>query len=304
VNNEENDGKIYADKTEMLKDCLVSMTCTGLYIYKTAIFEPLKTNQNFYEECLKKYDDNYGFTWMGYFLDSYALNENYRTVFTCIPIIEIEPEKKVQRWNERFLKCWCSDLCNVIDGVSATYQVNDDLLKQTWKILGIDTAERLNKNREEGVLNEQIVNEYRDLLERVSSSVEKIESFAKTTPENLPKTYEYWRTKEELEFGKKVEKVIDGILSDNSDKEICIYGAGRGGKIIAKSLIGRNKKIKCFYDINAKKIGECMGMQVRDISEMGAENECILISLIGVYSSIGGDRNSVNRNQMYYIYYM
>lgn len=93
VNNEENDGKVYTDRNEFLRECFLSMTCIGLSIFKTSIFEPIKGNSALKKECDRKYKDNYGFGWMGYFLEIYAL-KNYKALFSVIPIINIKSEKK------------------------------------------------------------------------------------------------------------------------------------------------------------------------------------------------------------------
>ena len=84
IDNGENDGKIYTNKHQMIYDCLISMTCTGYYIYRRSIFDKVLNDKNLLEECNSKYDDNYGFTWMGYFLKAYSLDNEYKTVFTRV----------------------------------------------------------------------------------------------------------------------------------------------------------------------------------------------------------------------------
>lgn len=305
VDNEENDGKIYADKNEMLKECLISMTCTGFYIYKTALFEPLKKDTEFFKSCFKKYDDNYGFTWMGYFLESYAKNSNHRTVFVKIPVIDIEPEKKVTRWSQKFYKCWCSDLCNVIDGISEQYEANDDLIKKVWKILGFDLSQSLYVNCKEGILNSEIYQKYKQILARVSNNVEKIESFANSNQNDLEKTYEYWRHYEEEELKNKINENKNKLLQIYHEKEICIYGAGRGGIAIQQALEKSGIVIKCFYDINAKKIGRIGNVQVKEFASdnSNSENEFIIISLLGAYTPIRSmlKEKGIETQNMYYV---
>lgn len=305
VDNEENDGKIYADKNEMLKECLISMTCTGFYIYKTSLFNPLKNGEDFWKSCLKKYDDNYGFTWMGYFLEVYAKDPSYRTVFVKVPTINIEPEKKIRRWNHKFYKCWCSDLCNVIDSVSDQYDVNDNLMKKVWKILGFDLAQDLYINCKEGVLNKEIYQEYKQILQRVSNNIEKIESFANSSKDNLEKTYEYWRCYEEETLKMKIYENKNKLLQLSRKKEICIYGAGRGGIAIQQALETSGIKVKCFYDINAQKIGQIGNIHVKEVrrENLNLEKEFIVISLLGGYTPIKSllMKKGIKAENLYYV---
>lgn len=307
LNNEENDEKIYTDKTNMLNDCLVSMTCTGFYIYKTSIFDPLKKDETFRESCLKKYDDNYGFTWMGYFLEVYARDPNYRTVFVNVPVIVIEPEKKIKRWNRKFFKCWCDDLCNVVDGISQQYYVSDDLLKSVWNITGFDMAASLYKNCKDGVLNSEIYQKYNQILGRVSNNVGKIESFAHSNKDNVEEIYEYWRHEEEVSFITKFKENIQSLLKKCHDKKISIYGAGRGGVLIQQCLKEYGILIKCFYDANAEKIGQVGDTPVNEVvgKEIDLENEFIIISLMGGYTSVKSTlmRRGVKAGNIYYAKY-
>lgn len=307
INNEENNGKIYTDKTRMLNDCLISMTCTGFYIYKTSMFDWLKKDEIFWKSCLEKYDNNYGFTWMGYFLEAYARDPGYRTVFVNVPVIDIEPEKKIRRWNQKFFKCWCDDLCNIIDGISEQYHVNDDLLKDVWKILGFDMAESLYQNCKEGVLNSEIYQKYNQFFGRVSNNVDKIESFANSNKDNIEEIYQYWRHHEEVSFKMKFNENINSLLKICYGKEISIYGAGRGGVLIQQCLKKYGLTIKCFYDINAKRIGQIGDTQVNEVArnKLNLENEFIIISLMGGYTSIKSIlmQKGVKAENIYYVKY-
>ena len=72
ASNMENDGKIYKNDGEFLKECLISTTCIGLSIYKRELFDALKKDRSWMKECDRKYRHNYGFGWLGYFYEVFA----------------------------------------------------------------------------------------------------------------------------------------------------------------------------------------------------------------------------------------
>lgn len=306
INNEENDGKIYRDKDLMVKECFVSMTCTGFFIFRTEIFNELKNNDVFRNSCMEKYDDNYGFTWMGYFLEAYA-KKNYVTAFTCVPVIAIEPEKKIRRWSTRFYKCWCSDLCNILDGISLIYNVDDSILKFTWKLLGFDTAIILYNNRKDGVLNPISFEENRIYFSRVSNNTQKVYEFAYVKEDELDDLYTAWRKNEERELCEKLKRYLKSIKSKIRTNNICIYGAGRGGIAIARFFEEEKIPIKCFYDINASSIENVRGIEVRNVSGIDIKKDFIIVSLIGMYSSLlfkNEYGEQMDTDRILYLYYV
>ena len=306
LDNCENDGKIYRNKNEMLYDCFISMTCTGYYIYRRELFEPLLRDKELLAECDEKFDDNYGFTWMGYFLTAYAMDENYETVFSYVNTIGIAPEKKVVRWNDFFFKCWCNDLCNVIDNCPAIYNTDDGLLKKVWKYLAFDMAFSLYKNCQDGVLNPRIFEKNVKELSRVSADVEKIKSFAYAGGEGLDKCYEDWTAFEEKQFAENAKKHLDGIMHGEEDKKICIYGAGYGGKILLKAMQECGIKVKCFYDKKADTLGAIEGVPVKALEQCEPSEELILISFFKSYMTVIPElmMRGYASNHIFYIKYM
>ena len=306
IDNEVNDGTIYDDKDLMFRECFISMTCTGFYIYKTAIFDALKNDDAFRENCRKKYDNNYGFTWMGYFLESYA-KDDYVTVFTDVKTIDIEPEKKVKRWSARFYKCWCDDLCNIIDGISQVYDADDSISRYTWRVLGFDTANMLYNNRKKELLNPVVYEENKSTLYRVCNDISKVAEFAYADQDELDILLSVWRIKEVDELCSKMKKCLEENIINGMTENVCIYGAGRGGIAIAKMLCENNISIKCFYDINARKLKNVNGIDVRNISDVDIYNDTIIISLTDLYIPIDIFRKSdkyIDPGRVYYPYYM
>lgn len=306
VDNWENDGTVYRNKHDMLYDCFISMTCTGYYIYRRALFEPLLQNKELLAECDKKYDTNYGFTWMGYFLTAYSMDENYETVFSCVRTIGIAPEKKVVRWNKCFFKCWCNDLCNIVDNCSDVYRAEDDLLKKVWKYLAFDMAFSLYKNCQDGVLNPEIFEKNEHELSRVSEDVEKIRCFAYADSTELDKCYEEWNLIEEKQFINKAKYHLEEIMQVEYGKKICIYGAGYGGKILLKALQEQGIEVKCFYDKNADTISEVDGVPVKMLEQCNPDEELMLISFFKSYVTIIPELllRGYARNYLFYIKYM
>lgn len=286
IDNWENDGTVYRNKHDMLYDCFISMTCTGYYIYRRAIFDPLLLDKELVAECDKKFDGNYGFTWMGYFLTAYSMDEKYETVFSFVRTIDIEPEKKVVRWNKYFFKCWCDDLCNIVDNCADVYKAEDDLLKKVWKYLAFDMAISLYKNCQDGVLNPDIFEKNVNKLKRMSKDVDKIRGFAYAKGTELEKYYEEWNEIEEKQFINKAKYHLEQIMQVEESKKICIYGAGYGGKILLKSLQEQGIEVKCFYDKNADTISEIDGVPVKTLEQCNSGEELILISFYKSYVPI------------------
>lgn len=305
LDNGENDGKIYTNRHEMIYDCLISMTCTGYYIYRRSIFDDLFENKNLLKECNSKFDDNYGFTWMGYFLIAYSLSNQYRTVFTRVKTYSIAPEKKVVRWNDFYFKCWVSDLCNIVDNCDASYCVCDDLLKKVWKYLSIDKSDKLYENRKAGVLNGCVYEQYAIMINRVTEYAEKIRDFAYSREDNIEACYQFWREFEEKEFVSKINKNIDEILQANVGRSICIYGAGDGGKILLNTLVSRGIQIKSIYDKNGDNIKTLDGIPVRTLDYSNPDSEILIISFFKSYIPVLPDlmKNGFSLDNLYYINY-
>ena len=161
VNNDDNDGKVYSNQEELLKECFVSMTCIGLSIYKSKVLK------NFYKnkEELKKSDllfkSNYAFAWLGYYLTAYSSDLNFKTLFSKVSIFDISPQKKVQQWRKRFLESWIDDLCGLLDNLPSSYGDINDVVKTTWQVLKLDDKSTLRHLRAYGDLNFKNIKKYR-----------------------------------------------------------------------------------------------------------------------------------------------
>ncbi len=82
----------------------------------------------------------------------------------------------------------------------------------------------------------------------------------------------------ELYYKKLCEKKCD---FNKADKDIYIYGAGKGGEILYSVLSERNISIKGFIDSRANEIKEKMGKTVYELESINLSNKYIYISLIG-----------------------
>lgn len=180
VDNESNDGKIYYNKSEFLNDCLISLTCIGLSIYKTALFDRLRFDATFRSNCNNKYEDNYGFAWIGYFLESFALG-NYSAAFVKIDITDLLPRKKKQQWSTKFYECWAVDLCDLLDALPECYQNRQFIPQNTWKSLKFDTRMKCYFARKYGDLTSKKYDLYasKGYLTRITKKTKRLRFFAK-----------------------------------------------------------------------------------------------------------------------------
>lgn len=280
LNNDENDGKVYDDKDEMLAECFVSMTCTGLYIYKTSLFDGVKNDSALRKECDDKYLGNYAFTWIGYFLECYARMQ-CKTLFSIVPILNIKPEKKVQRWYKRFYGCWVEDLCDLMDGVSSLYTDTDKVIRDTWKYTNFDSDLYCINVRKRGDLCPEVYEKYMSnkMLGRVTRYTEKIREYAYAKEEELDEIERKWLERWRMEFAQFVDKQIEARVTELKQHSICIYGAGVGGKIVLNILRKHEIPVKCFYDRNAKEIREIENVQVCGLSEI-EKDDYMLVSIM------------------------
>ncbi len=280
VNNEENDGKVYTDRNEFLRECFLSMTCIGLSIFKTSIFEPIKGNSALKKECDRKYKDNYGFGWMGYFLEIYAL-KNYKALFSVIPIINIKSEKKIRSWFKRYYHCWVEDLCNLAEYLSEKYKHTDIILKDTWKYLTLDRPSICYDVRKAGDLNSQTFSEYKNngMFDKVTKHIDRLERFANCPIQELDACLE-----QELELEKKFFKELccrnfDKVKRLSKGYKLWIYGAGAGGRISARYFNSHSLSVCGFVDQSAEKIKSFEGLPVKTIKDLASSDCFIFISL-------------------------
>lgn len=180
VNNRENGGKIYTDRSEMIHDFFVSGTCIGLSVYRLSMFERLKADPSYKAEMDKHFKDNYAFGWLGYFYHVYALKD-YKALFVNAKVNEILPGKKVQSWARWFYRCWVDDLLELIDNLPEEYENKNNIPFEVWKVLFLDSVRYCYRARKKGDLDSE---KYEELirngkLRRVTRKTGKIRLFAK-----------------------------------------------------------------------------------------------------------------------------
>lgn len=179
-NNYQIPDKEYSDLGEMLHDVFIPSTCIGLSIYRTEIFSPLKTNKKMLSSYNSLFSNNFGFSWLGYFYNLYALGE-YKTLLVNIKTnLLLKDQKKTQSWAKRFYGCWANDLCQIIDNIPDRYKGKDAIPKNTWKIMGLEAIPYCYISRKSGDLNKK---KYKDmekegLIERITDNPQRIRFFA------------------------------------------------------------------------------------------------------------------------------
>ncbi len=304
VNNEENDGKIYTDKDSFLKECFVAITCIGLSIFKTSIFTPIRTNSLLRSQCDQKYKDNYGFGWIGYFLEMFAL-QNYKALFSVVPVLSINPDKKIQSWAKKFYRCWIEDLCNLLDGISEKYRGTNAVIKGTWKYLSLDRPSYCYEMRKSADLNPETLNKYKNngMLQRVTKHTNRLERFANCTDEALEHCLKQEMLLEEKIFEELFLENLDKVKKKLEGNKLWIYGAGAGGRIAVKHFREHNIPICGMLDQNAEKIKFFEGLPVKMIHDINPDNSLIFISLFHwaafVISSL--TEHGIEKDKIFYI---
>lgn len=304
VNNEENDGKIYLDKDELLRDCFLSMTCIGLSIYKTSLFKPLKVNYKIRSECDKKFKNNYAFAWIGYFLEVFSLGK-HNALFSVVPIINIKENQKTWSWIKRCYGCWVEDLCNLMDMLSDKYNYTESVIKDTWKYMPFCSPVFCATAWKSGDLNLETYEKYKKngMFKRVTNQLEIIELFSHTSNEEFKKCLEQAFEIERRNFEKLCQQNIFKIEEGMKRYDLWIYGAGKGGEILLKSLREHNISVNGFIDINAEKIKFLKNVPVKTINEIDCKNCFIVISLFYWREFIIKSliEHGVKRNNIFYI---
>lgn len=302
-NNEENDGKVYENLEELLRECFVSITCIGLSIIRTEIFAPLKINRSLSKYCDQKYKNNYAFAWIGYFLEMYQRGGK-KAVFTVVPILEILPDQKKQTWFKRFYGCWCEDLCNLLDAVPDSYGNVDLVLRETWKYMGLDSVNYCYQTRRQGDLNVETFKKYRNngMLARVTRHSRRMETFATIPLEELEECLHKELKVESEEFYGHCESAIPRIRQMAGKREISVYGAGRGGKIVKDCLETNGIPVKCFYDRKAGYLNEWEGIPVRSLENLDRNQEFLVISMTGCTGFVisGLKEHGIQGDAIYY----
>lgn len=279
--NDENDGKIYTDKEEFLRECFISMTCIGMSIYRTALFEPLKNDAALKAECDRKYKDNYGWSWLGYFFEMFALKE-YKAIFAVVPTMDIKPEQKRSTWMKKYFNICIGGTCDLMDGLSDVYQCTERVLREFWIYTPLYRASNCYAVRKSGGdWNRETYRKYKEngMLERCTPYWERMERFANVEDDDLDKLYEQELEAEKKEFESLCCKSIEKIKNMPKKQQLWIYGAGTGGKILLKCLSEHNISVCGFLDSAAESIQFCEGVPVKAVNNVNLEKCYILISL-------------------------
>lgn len=171
--------KIYTDKTSFLHDCFIPCTCIGCSIYKVDLFDDIKLD----EKLMAHYDNlfkyNYGFGWLGYFYSMFAKKNECRAAFCEVTIYSIAKNKK-QAWAKKFYGCWIDDLHQIMNNLPSIYNHTDDVLRETWEKMHLDSWYYCYIARMGGDLNSKSLKYYKEngLLERTGANQLRVEFFA------------------------------------------------------------------------------------------------------------------------------
>jgi len=278
---DENIEKIYTDMQELINIAFISMTCMGAVIYKTSIFEPLKNHNALRMECDRKYKDNYGFAWLGYSLEMLLL-QNHTAYFSLAePALDIRPDKKKPSWGKRYCHCWIEDLLGVLDGIAPQCQGTEIIAKDVWKWVLLDDPKKCYYARRSGDLNPATYTKYKQngMLDRCSEHVDRMERFAYAADEDLDRLLELELEDVDRQFKDLCRQNVERIREESKNRQLWIYGAGRGGKMLAECLIDADIPICGFLDKQAEFIETCMGMPVKTTEETELKNAYVIISM-------------------------
>lgn len=175
----ENFGTVFTDKSSFLREAFVSVTCIGCSIYRLEMFSELKEDKNWMRECDEKYRYNYGFGWIGYFFETFARNGS-TAALSKIEIKDIFPKRKKQAWASRFYECWVENLIDLMDKLPELYTTKQDVPRNTWNEMKLDSYECCNRARVCGGLNLEVFEKYinNGMLKKVSDRIRRIRFYA------------------------------------------------------------------------------------------------------------------------------
>lgn len=170
---------VFDDKGKMIHTCFVAMTCIGMSIYRTAIFDIIRNTPSLLEQYDKRFGSNYGFAWLGYFYNAYAAGE-YRAALVNAGTKSILKKEKVQSWAVRFYGCWAEDLCQIIDSIPDSYADKDSIPKETWDVMKLDSISFGYKARKYGDLDAEKYAELkkRGIIAKLTDKPGRIKFFA------------------------------------------------------------------------------------------------------------------------------
>lgn len=161
-NNESYEIKKYQGLNPFLEECFIPITCCGMTVFRTSVFDSIRLNSEERERFDNCYKDKFGFAYLGYYLESFAYSKQ-SSVFVKSPWKDLNPQKKIQHWNKKFYECWCDELCQIMDYLPNQYENKDYVLRSTWSKLHIDSFETIMKAKRAGGLR---FSDYRRMKEK------------------------------------------------------------------------------------------------------------------------------------------
>ncbi len=150
-NNEEEDIYYYNDFNEFVTDRYIPITCCGMTIFRTSVFESIRSDPQKRDCYDSKYKDLFGFAYMGYYLEATAEKGN-RFIAIKVPWHSLNPQKKVQHWNKKFYECWCDELCIIMDCLPDCINDKNKVLRNTWETMKLDGFDDLYRAKRAGGL--------------------------------------------------------------------------------------------------------------------------------------------------------
>lgn len=196
-----------ADLNTFICECFIPSTCIGFSIYKTSLFAYLKNNPQLLMEYNSKFEDNYGFGWLGYFYNAFAQKDNKAR--TCnVKTINIFPRKKKQVWAKRFYECWIDNLIQIIDNIPDTYIKKDIVPRIVWDGLKLYSDQFCYLARKCGDLNKVSYDAYDSdgILNRITTHKRNIKFYAKAPLCMIEVKYYIYITF--LKCGTTIKKVV------------------------------------------------------------------------------------------------
>lgn len=170
---------VYSNKISLIKNTIISTTCTGLSVYKCDVFSRLRKDKRYKDAVDRKFQNNYAFAFMGYLYDSIEA-ENIKAYICPVGVRAVSAGKKKQNWQKHFYRCWVDDLCKLIDHIDLPVEMRDIVLKETWLKMRLSSHEYTYIAKKSGDLTRESYNNYinNGELVRVTDDAKKIMFYA------------------------------------------------------------------------------------------------------------------------------
>lgn len=161
-NDEPFESKEYNDANLFFEERFIPITCCGMTIFKTEVFESIRHNEIKRKDYNQKYQEMFGFAYLGYYLEAYAEKDRL-SVAVKIPWHKLKAQKKVQYWNKKYYECWCDELCQIMDHLPNVYLQKDEILQRTWNRLHLATYDIIAQAKNAGGLT---YNDYKRMVSK------------------------------------------------------------------------------------------------------------------------------------------